>query len=242
MSTQDVFYTCDYCTKVIHGDRYHYRETYDGDSDYDVCTACFPQMTLGQQHQFVLIVDSTPLQGIEEATETTTVASPEEDYDQAHHGIDFDDERSMDSQSTGSLDDFALEDEDPFVFQEEEMVEMEAFPAIGETMVMDLDDFQLDLEEPKEPKEPNCVFTTMVGDEDWEEQSDDEADDDSLDDKLDDNILDFHNQNPATPLIVRGPRPRPFGKRVIRPVIRFGYEDTHVPAYVKDHAHNTESE
>ena len=249
----DFFYTCNHCGKVLIDDRYHLA----GSKDYDICHYDYNQLSMENKALFVYAQNEhmggpTGFSGVgggsvqcDASTSTSSLsplaiptipgvpvipsapASPEEDYQQALLGIDSDDERSEDSMSTGSLNDFL--DNNTLPMEEEQVSEYE---------IIEFEDFFADMPEEGEtvPMTPKLCVTRMEGeygesDSDWSETEDE--DEDEVEQALRETASDRAEARMAesNPEIIRVPN-RAFGKRVIKP--RVGNLFTYPAKWIKN--------
>lgn len=235
----DFFYTCNQCGRVLVNDRFHLI----GSEDYDLCHYDYSQLNdqnkclfvytqnehMGGPQTLPTIVssDSNDVATQCEATRPITPITPEEDFQQAMVGIDSDDERSVDSMSAGSLNDFIDDHSQPM---EEEPVEV--------ADVFEFEDFFASMPQENEttPILSDLFMTRMeneYGDSesDWSETHDE--DDDRVEEALRETASDRAEARMAeqNAEIIRVPN-RPFGKRVIKP--RLGSLFTYPANWIKN--------
>lgn len=238
----DVFYTCNQCGRVLVNDRFHLI----GSENYDLCHYDYSQLNEQNKKLFIYTLNehmggpqSLSSENSSEATvaDVATQCVPivpvtrEEDYQQAMVGIDSDDERSDDSMSTGSLDDFLDFNSQPMVeevIQDIEVIEFEDFfadaPYQGDCM----------------PMTPKLCVTRMENEcgeseSDWSET--DDEDEYKVEQSLRETASDRADARMAesNPEIIRVAN-RPFGKRVIKP--RVGNLFTYPANWIKNGGEN----
>lgn len=223
----EYFYTCNQCGRVLVNDRFHLI----GSENYDLCHYDYSQ--LNEQNKTLFMIAQNEHMGgpsamggsnpvVADATNTHDAATqcevpmgpatPEEDYQQAMTGFDSDDECSMESMSTGSLNDFLDFNSQPM---EEEPVE--------DIEVIEFEEFFTDghHEPTTVAMAPKLCITRMENqagesESDWSETEDE--DEDQVEQMLCPTDRDHAEERMAevSPEIIRVPN-RAFGKRVIKP-------------------------
>lgn len=230
----DYFYTCNQCGRVLVNDRFHLI----GSEDYDLCHYDYSQ--LSEQNKVLFMIAQNEHMGgpstvVAEATNSHDAATqcevvmgpatPEEDYQQAMAGFDSDDERSIESMSTGSLNDFLDFNSQPM---EEEQVE--------DIELMEFEEFFADMPHASGAMAPKLCITRMENQDgesesDWSETEDE--DESRVEQALRPTARDHAEERMAAlnPEIIRVPN-RAFGKRVIKP--RLGNLFTYPANWIKN--------
>lgn len=225
------YYSCNQCFKMLANDRYHLV----GSEDYDLCRADYEELIPSDRMRFRCVLnehmggptgylDEMSFSDSEIEEDDLGPATPEEDFAEACYGVASDDDRSEDSMSTGSLEDFI--DDNSYVLFEEPVV------PIGPIEVMDLDAFMESF-----PKVKKTTWTRMENDageteSDWSD-SEDEAEARAVESALRETARDrAEAQNAANnPEIIRVHN-RAFGKRQIKP--RLGNLFTYPVDHIKN--------
>ena len=238
----DFFYTCNQCGRVLVNDRFHLI----GSEDYDLCHYDYSQ--LNEQNKALFLYTLNEHMGgpqslsSENSSETAVVdvatqcvpsvpVTPEEDYQQALVGIDSDDERSDDSMSLGSLDDFLDFNSQPM---DEEVIE--------DIEVIEFEDFFA-----RSPHEVDCLPTkpklcvTRMENENGESESDWSETDDEDEYKVEQLLRETASDREDARLAEKNPEiirvaNRAFGKRVIKP--RLGNLFTYPANWIKNGGEN----
>lgn len=236
----EYFYTCNQCGRVLVNDRFHLI----GSEDYDLCHYDYSQLNEQNKALFAYTQNEhmggpSGMGGSSPAVADTTnthdaatqcevpmgPATPEEDYQQAMTGFDSDDERSIDSMSTGSLNDFLDFNSQPM---EEEQVE--------EIQVIEFEEFFADMPCEAVSMVPKLCITRMENEHgesesDWSETEDE--DESHVEQMLCPTARDRAEEHMAavSTEIIRVPN-RAFGKRVIKP--RLGNLFTYPVNWIKN--------
>ena len=231
----DYFYSCNHCSRVLVNDRFHLV----GSEDFDLCHYDYSQLDESNKQRFMYVVnehmggaggfadvdddlfEEEQAYEAQEVQESQAPVTEDEDFADAHFGVASDDDRSFDSMSTGSLDDFV--DDNAPLFEE-------AICSIGPIETMDLDDFISQVVEDKS-------FTRMeneYGEEesDWSE-TEDEGEEQVVEDALVETARDrqIEQECQDNHEVIRVPN-RAFGKRQVKP--RLGNLFTYPVDHIKN--------
>lgn len=207
------YYTCDMCDCVLMNDRWHLKNS----ENYDLCGACYHELSPADQRRFEYCLnehmgsmgggyDEVELKEFSE--DETPKVTPEEDFAEAHYGVASDDDRSEDSDSEGSLEDFICDEDEEEVHTLEDF--LEPFPAI-------------------EMESRMVNILTNDTESDWSE-TEDEAEDRMVENHLRETAADRAEETETRENyeVIRVPN-RAFGKRQIKPRLGnlFAFDASH---------------
>jgi hypothetical protein len=224
----EYFYSCNNCHRVLVNDRFHLV----GSEDFDLCHYDYSQLDTANKQRFMYVVnehmggaggfadveDDLFDDELEQAQEAQVPVTEDEDFAEALYGVDSDDDRSFDSMSTGSLDDFV----DEIVVCEEPIA---SASTIGPIEIMDLDTF-VSQEVAPQVETSWTRMENKYGEEesDWSE-TEDEAEDQAVEDALVETAQDRQDNHEVIRVSNRA-----FGKRQIKPRLGnlFTYPVNHI--------------
>ena len=204
-------------------DRYHLI----GSNDFDLCQEHFDKMSEPNKQRFQCVLNEHmggPVGFLNTSEDNANVAPPTEaeEYHEAMYGFDSEDERSTDSLSYGSLDDFI--ESDDIVYEEEQLFEIDN----NDIESMDLDFFMNSMEN-------NASYTQMENEygqiEEWSETDEDEDEAEYVDNTLNETVQDRLEENYAKENIeIIRVWNRAFHKRQIKPRLGnlFTYPSNHI--------------
>jgi len=225
-------YSCNHCSKVLPHDRYHLI----GSDDFDVCYYDYSQMDDANRARFHYVLnehmagpvgyldqlDDVGFSSQEEEEEDQAPATEEEDLAEALFGCASQDDRSQDSMSFGSLEDF-ISDERTVVTEE----------VLGPIEILDMDTFMSQVT----PFPALNDSLTCMENEYGESESDWSETDDEDESEVESALRETHRDRAEAEEtmdnheVIRVPN-RAFGKRQVKP--RLGNLFTYSVGHIKN--------